>query len=142
MAIGEGNSAPPQPDCAGRTAPTGDGPTRSGEGDAQLLRRFAADHDEEAFAALVRRHGPLVLGVCQRVLNDRHEAEDAFQATFLVLVRRARALHRRGSLAGWLHTVARRLAVRASRAAARRPAALPPEPAAPGVDPLAQASDR
>jgi DNA-directed RNA polymerase specialized sigma24 family protein len=59
-------------------------------GDAQLLKRFVLDRDESAFEALVRRYGPLVLGLCRRVLRDDHDAEDAFQATFLVLMRKAR----------------------------------------------------
>jgi RNA polymerase sigma factor (sigma-70 family) len=88
--------------------------------DGQLLQRFAEAGEEAAFAALVRRHGPMVLGVCRRVLRDVHEAEDAFQATFLVLLRRSRALDRRGSLAGWLHAVAYHVALRARAQAARR----------------------
>jgi RNA polymerase sigma factor (sigma-70 family) len=88
--------------------------------DAELLRRFATDRDEPAFAALVGRHGPLVLGVCRRVLGDDHAAEDAFQATFLLLARKAARLTRAGSLAGWLHTAARRTAAQARRADARR----------------------
>jgi RNA polymerase sigma factor (sigma-70 family) len=88
--------------------------------DGQLLERFVAAGEEAAFAALLRRHGPLVLGVCRRVLRDRHAAEDAFQATFLVLLRRAHALDRRGSLANWLYTVAYHVALRARAEAARR----------------------
>src|SRR5437016_1128893 len=83
--------------------------------DGQLLERFATKHDQIAFEALLRRHGPLVLGVCRRVLHDSHTADDVFQATFLMLVRKARSLDRRSSLAGWLSTVAFRLALRRSR---------------------------
>src|SRR5438105_11423927 len=83
--------------------------------DEQLLADFLARRSDEAFAALLGRHGPMVLNVCRRVLHDAHAAEDAFQATFLVLADRAGAIHRRASLAGFLHGVAYRLAVRARR---------------------------
>jgi RNA polymerase sigma factor (sigma-70 family) len=83
------------------------------DGDGRLLERFLARRDEAAFAALLARHGPMVWGVCRRLLSEGHDAEDAFQATFLVLVRRARSLNRSGSLAAWLHAVASRVALRA-----------------------------
>lgn len=88
--------------------------------DAQLLARFAAQHDQTAFAALLHRHGRLVLGVCQRVLQDSHAAEDAFQAVFLVLARKAGTLDGNRPLAGWLFTVAYRMAQRVRVAAQRQ----------------------
>jgi RNA polymerase sigma factor (sigma-70 family) len=88
--------------------------------DGQLLERFLADRDETAVEILVRRYGPLVFGVCRRVLHDRHAAEDAFQATFLVLMRKAPALDRAKPLGSWLYTVAYRLALRARANEARR----------------------
>src|SRR5262245_1755898 len=109
--------------------------------DGQLLSRYVGSRDESAFEALVRRHGPMVLGVCRRLLRDRHEAEDAFQATFLVLVRKAASVAPAEMLPNWLHGVARQTAVRARSAAAKRgsrerqvadlpeTAARPPEPA-------------
>src|SRR5438477_10783803 len=83
--------------------------------DEQLLADFLARRSDEAFAALLGRHGPMVLNVCRRILHDAHAAEDVFQATFLVLADRAGAIRRRASLAGFLHGVAYRLAVRARR---------------------------
>src|SRR5579872_738247 len=87
----------------------------SASSDEQLLAEFLARRSDEAFAAILGRHGPMVLNVCRRVLHDDHAAEDIFQATFLVLADRAAAIHRRASLAGFLHGVAYRLAVRARR---------------------------
>jgi RNA polymerase sigma factor (sigma-70 family) len=93
-----------------------------GEGaDGQLLERFVDHRDEAAFAALVKRFGPLVLGVCRRVLRHEQDAEDAFQATFLVLVRNARSIQQRESVGSWLYGVAYRIARRAKGIKARRP---------------------
>ncbi len=91
-----------------------------GASDAELLRRYAWRRDEAAFAALVRRHGAMVYHVCRRVLADPHDAEDACQATFLALAERAGTGGWRESLAGWLHEAARRIALKARTAAARR----------------------
>ena len=88
--------------------------------DRQLLERFLTTHEEATFEALLRRHGPMVLGVCRRVLANTHDAEDAFQATFLVLVQRAASITARESLGNWLYGVAYRTAQRARTAAARR----------------------
>src|SRR5207247_4575643 len=88
--------------------------------DGQLLERFLVGRDETAIQVLVRRYGPLVFGVCRRVLHNAHAAEDAFQATFLVLVRKAPSLDRGKPLGGWLYTVAYRLALRARANELRR----------------------
>lgn len=90
------------------------------QADGQLLHRFVRDRDETAFAALVERHGPMVLGVCRRILADAHDAEDVFQATFLVLVRKAAGMRQWGSLGNWLYTVAYHLALRTRAQGARR----------------------
>jgi RNA polymerase sigma factor (sigma-70 family) len=95
----------------------------TGMTDRELLEQFLARPDdaaEAAFAALVARHGPLVWNVCQSISSDSHAAEDAFQATFLILVRNAASIRRRETLAPWLHGVARRVAVRAKAAIGRR----------------------
>jgi RNA polymerase sigma factor (sigma-70 family) len=88
--------------------------------DRLLLERFVTTRDQAAFAAMVERHGPMVHGVCRRVLCDSHAAEDAFQSTFLVLVHKARSLARPELLGNWLYGVAYRTAIRARDSAARR----------------------
>src|SRR5438270_1591180 len=88
-------------------------------GDAHLLQRFVELRDEAAFAALMERHGPMVLGVCRRVLRDVQDVDDAFQATFLVLLRKAASLRRPASLANWLYGVAYRVALQGRAVAVR-----------------------
>ena len=99
--------------------------------DRGLLDQFAhgGETSEAAFATLVERHGPMVLRVCRHLLADRHLAEDAFQATFLLLARRARSIHDPDALAGWLHRVARRVALRARASSAGATTANAPNPA-------------
>jgi len=92
----------------------------AGLSDGQLLGWFVERRDETAFAALVRRHGPMVWGVCRRVLDHHQDAEDAFQATFLVLVRKAASVHPREMVANWLYGVARHTSLKARALAARR----------------------
>jgi RNA polymerase sigma factor (sigma-70 family) len=88
--------------------------------DGSLLQRFVADREQAAFTALVQRHERFVLRVCQRVLGDSHAAQDAVQATFLVLARKASVLDQDRPLAGWLYKVAYHLALRLRAVAARR----------------------
>jgi RNA polymerase sigma factor (sigma-70 family) len=88
--------------------------------DRHLLERFAESGDEAAFASILDRHGPMLLGLCRRLLRDSHRADDVVQATFLVLARKARSIRRRDSLAGWLYGVAHRLARKVQRDEAAR----------------------
>jgi RNA polymerase sigma-70 factor (ECF subfamily) len=88
--------------------------------DRQLLERFTTGGDEAAFETLLRRHGPMVLGVCRRVLHDPHDADDAFQATFLVLTRKAASISKRDSVGGWLYQVAYNMALKAKASATAR----------------------
>src|SRR6516225_4994305 len=107
----------------------------AGVGDGQLLERFVQERDESAFELLLWRHGAMVLNVCRRLVPRDEDAEDAFQATFLALVKKARSIRQRDGLAGWLYRVAYRAAL-AARARAKRiaghekPAPVPELPAA------------
>src|SRR5262245_41455916 len=111
-------------------------PAQDPAADAVLLQRFVRSRDESAFAALVGRPGPMVLAVCRGILGDAHQAEDAFQATWLVLARKAATVRPPSRLAAWLHGVARHLALKCRRADTRRrqrearsmPPASPPDP--------------
>src|SRR6202790_3988505 len=95
---------------------------RDGAGltDGQLLEDYISRRDETALADLVQRHGPMVWGVCRRVLSNYHDAEDAFQATFLVLVRRAASIASPELLANWLYGVAHQTAIKARATALKR----------------------
>src|SRR5438105_2247710 len=104
------------PEC---TAPAPSLPANVGMIDWILLERFLTRREEAAFAALVQRHGPMVLGVCRRMLRDAHHVEDAFQATFLILARKADSIQQ-NSLGSWLYQVAYRVALRARTILARR----------------------
>jgi RNA polymerase sigma factor (sigma-70 family) len=99
--------------------------TTVGVDDLQLLERFVSGRDEAAFEALIARHGPMVLGVCRRFLANPADVDDAFQATFLVLVKRAGSLRNRDLLAHWLYGVANRVAMHARSEASRRPPIVP-----------------
>lgn len=103
--------------------------------DRELLKRFAQRHEEAAFAALLRRHGPMVLSVCWRVLRHSQDAEDAFQATFLVMIKKAAQLRKPELLANWLYGVAYRTALHARQRAAATSAKerLPPCPLTPAA---------
>jgi RNA polymerase sigma factor (sigma-70 family) len=94
--------------------------TTVGSSEGELLERFVTGHDEVAFEALVARHGPMVLGVCRQLLRDPNDVDDAFQATFLVLVRKAGTLRRCDLLGNWLYGVAYRVAARVRALSARR----------------------
>jgi RNA polymerase sigma factor (sigma-70 family) len=100
-----------------RSVAIAQGPDR---GDPELLGAFVAGKDQAAFTTLVKRHGPMVLGVCRRVLHQDQDAEDAFQATFLLLAQRGPTIRKPKSLASWLHGVAYRMAYQAKRTASRR----------------------
>src|SRR5947209_20429021 len=115
-------------------------PPRDDLSDSRLLEQFIHRRDEAAFATLMERHGPMVLGVCRRVLHDAQDAEDAFQATFLVLVRRAASIRQRAAVGGWLYQVAYRVALRARARAARRPAHERLSGDVPAAPPAAEAS--
>ncbi len=110
--------------------------------DRVLLERFATGRDEAAFAALVRRHGPLVLGVCRRVLGQEQDAEDAFQATFVILARKAGSVRKRDALASWLYGVAHRVARKARGRRDREKSQPAPGMTCPPVDPVAEVSWR
>src|SRR6516162_4878236 len=113
-----------------------------GSSDRALLQRFASHRDEAAFAALLRRHGPMVLRVARRVLGHAQDAEDVFQATFLVLARKAASPRWHDSIANWLYGVAYHLALKAKAAAARRLAHEGRAPARQPGDPTAELTVR
>ncbi len=112
------------------------------EVDNALLARFIAANDETAFAEIVRRHGAMVLGVCRSILQHQQDAEDAFQATFLVLARRAGAIRKQASLGSWLHGVAYRLALKSREQSAKRHARTQPASDAMATEPIDDISVR
>src|SRR5262249_21730547 len=117
-----------------RRTPTGE------RTDAELLGRFIDQRDQQSFAVLLQRHGPMVFGVCCRLLQNTHDAEDAFQTTFLVLARRAASIAPRECVAAWLHGVAWRTARKARSLAQRQrvregvPLQAGPEPEVPCIN--------
>jgi RNA polymerase sigma factor (sigma-70 family) len=116
------------------------GPAAEEPTDGQLLERFIAQRDQAAFALLLERHGAMVLGVCGRVLDDPNDVDDAFQASFLVLVRKASSIRKTESLASWLYGVAQRTAHKARCTAALRRTRERQVPNMPNVEPAGQAS--
>src|SRR5262249_54569626 len=110
--------------------------------DSQLLERFVTRRDEEAFATLLERHGALVLGLCRRLLQHDQDAEDAFQATFLILARKAGSIRKREALAAWLYEVAYRLAMRMRAAAVRQRGLERQTTHRPQADPVSEAAWR
>jgi RNA polymerase sigma factor (sigma-70 family) len=110
--------------------------------DGELLERFIRRNEEPAFEALLKRHGPMVLGVCRRVLHHRDDAEDAYQATFVVLARKAASIGKRASVGSWLYKVAYHVAVRARKQAAARRMREGSAPARTAADPLAEVTGR
>src|SRR5262245_36290311 len=110
--------------------------------DRELLRRFSAEQDEAAFAEVVRRHGPMLLRVCRRVLHDGHGAEDVCQAAFLLLARKAPSVRWHDSVAGWLFQTAYRLSLKARATADRRRRHEARARPAPPPDPVAESSAR
>ncbi len=116
--------------------------TVSGLSEAQMLDRFLVSRDEAAFEGLVARHGPMVLSVCRKTLRDDHLAEDAFQATFLLLAKKARTVRGRDTLGPWLHRVAFRVAVRSAKAETKRKAKETSSPEVVEFAPSKSADDR
>jgi RNA polymerase sigma factor (sigma-70 family) len=110
--------------------------------DRQLLERFVARREEAAFAVLMKRHGPMVLGVCHRLLHNDHDAEDAFQATFFVLARKAGSLRWHGSVGSWLYEVAYRVARKARADNAKRQLHGKRIEIVPSTDPVSLAAGR
>src|SRR5271163_4121589 len=116
-------------------------PAAGDHDDAVLLERYVQGRDEAAFTALIQRHGPVVLGVCRRLLGNAADADDAFQATFLVLLRKAGSVRRGSALGCWLYGVACRVAAKARSRRTSSP--IPGDTfAAPGVGPAGEAAFR